>query len=226
MLKDFISGSQDFTFSKKKINTDKNPFEIFKQIYMNYENVFILESLTGPKELSEFSVIGFDPEFTVKCDKGKFQIYRKGKIISERKVKDPLAELRRILPIVNDKKLRYIGGAVGYVSYDAIRFWEQLPSKRANNMFPLMEFGIYTDGLIHDRKDKATYYFHIGKKSRLAALEELLNSKSKYLDNSFYFSRPISETSKNHFVSKVKKAKDYVCAGEVFQVVISRKFIF
>ena len=226
MLKNFISGSQDFTFSKKKINTDKNPFEIFKQIYMNYENVFILESLTGPKELSEFSVIGFDPEFTVNCDKGKFQIYRKGKIISEKKVKDPLAELRRILPIVNDKKLRYIGGAVGYVSYDAIRFWEQLPSKRANNMFPLMEFGIYTDGLIHDRKDKATYYFHIGKKSRLAELEKLLNSKSKYLDNSFYFSRPISETSKNHFVSKVKKAKDYVYEGEVFQVVISRKFVF
>ena len=226
MLKDFISGSQDFRFSRKKINTDKNPFEIFKQIYMNYENVFILESLTGPKELSEFSVIGFDPEFTVKCDKGKFQIYRKGKIISEKKVKDPLAELRRILPIVNDKKLRYIGGAVGYVSYDAIRFWEQLPSKRANNMFPLMEFGIYTDGLIHDRKDKATYYFHIGKKSRLVELEKLLNSKSKYLDNSFYFSRPISETSKSHFVSKVKKAKDYVYAGEVFQVVISRKFIF
>ena len=226
MLKDFISGSQDFTFSKNKINTDKNPFEIFKQIYMNYENVFILESLTGPKELSEFSVIGFDPEFTVKCDKGKFQIYRKGKIISEKKVKDPLAELRSILPIVNDKKLRYIGGAVGYVSYDAIRFWEQLPSKRASNMFPLMEFGIYTDGLIHDRKDKATYYFHIGKKSRLAELEKLLNSKSKYLDNSFYFSRPISETSKRHFVSKVKKAKDYVYEGEVFQVVISRKFIF
>jgi anthranilate synthase component 1 len=226
MLKDFISGSQDFRFSKKKINTDKNPFEIFKQIYTNYENVFILESLTGPKELSEFSVIGFDPEFTVKCDKGKFQIYRKGKIISERKVKDPLAELRRILPIVNDKKLRYIGGAVGYVSYDAIRFWEQLPSKRANNMFPLMEFGIYTDGLIHDRKDKATYYFHIGKKSRLVELEKLLNSKSKYLDNSFYFSRPISETSKSHFVSKVKKAKDYVYEGEVFQVVISRKLVF
>lgn len=226
MLKNFISGSQDFTFSKKKINTDKNPFEIFKQIYMNYENVFILESLTGPKELSEFSVIGFDPEFTVNCDKGKFKIYRKGKIISEKKVKDPLAELRRILPIVNDKKLRYIGGAVGYVSYDAIRFWEQLPSKRASNMFPLMEFGIYTDGLIHDRKDKATYYFHIGKKSRLAELEKLLNSKSKYLDNSFYFSRPISETSKSHFVSNVKKAKDYVYEGEVFQVVISRKFIF
>jgi len=226
MLKGFISDSKDFKFNKIKIKTDKDPFEIFKQIYLNYENTFILESLTGPKELSEFSVIGFEPEFTVKCDKDKFQISRKGKIISEKKVRDPLAELRKILPTVNEKKLRYIGGAVGYISYDAIKFWEQLPSKRSNSMFPLMEFGIYTDGVIHDRKDKATYYFHIGKNSRLAELEKVLDSTPKHLDKSFSFSKPVSETTKSHFISKVKKAKDYVYEGEVFQVVISRKFIF
>lgn len=221
-----MSGSNDFKFNKKKINTSKDPFEIFKQIYMNYENTFILESLTGPKELSEFSVIGFDPEFIVKCDEEKFQIYKKGKIISEKKVRDPLAELRKILPKVNEKRLRYIGGAVGYISYDAIKFWEKLPSKSSNNMFPIMEFGIYTDGLIHDRKEKAIHYFHIGKKSRIAELEKILDSTPKHLDKSFSFSKPISETTKSNFVSKVKKAKNYVYEGEVFQVVISRKFIF
>jgi anthranilate synthase component 1 len=226
MLNDFVSNSHDFTLNKKKINTDRDPFEIFKQIYMSYDNAFILESLTGPKELSEFSVIGFDPEFTVKCDRGRFQIYRNEKIISEKKVKDPLLELRRILPTINEKKLRYIGGAVGYVSYDAIKFWEQLPTKRANNMFPLMEFGIYTDGLIHDKRDNATYYFHIGKKSRLAEIEKILNSKKQDLAKSFSFSKPVSETTKNKFISKVKKAKEYVYEGEVFQVVISRKFNF
>jgi anthranilate synthase component 1 len=66
MLKGFISDSKDFKFNKIKIKTDKDPFEIFKQIYLNYENTFILESLTGPKELSEFSVIGFEPEFYCK----------------------------------------------------------------------------------------------------------------------------------------------------------------
>jgi anthranilate synthase component 1 len=226
MLKGFISDSQDLKINKIEIKTDKDPFEIFKQIYRSYDNTFILESLTGPKELSEFSVIGFDPEFTIKCDKSKFQISRKGKVISEKKVSDPLGELRKILPNIHEKRLRYIGGAVGYISYDAIKFWEQLPSKRSNNMFPLMEFGIYTDGVIHDRKDKATYYFHIGKKSRLAELEQILNSAPKQLDESFSFSKPISETTKNHFISKVKKAKNYVHEGEVFQVVISRKFIF
>ena len=226
MLKDLISGSHELVFNKKKIDTDRDPFDIFKQIYANYEDVFILESLTGPKELSEFSVIGFDPEFTIKCDRRKFQIYKNEKIVYKKRVKDPLLELRQILPLIDEKKLRYIGGAVGYVSYDAIKFWEQLPQKRANNMFPLMEFGIYTDGLIHDKKDNATYYFHIGKKSRLNELEKIINSKDQILARGISYSKPVSETTKNEFISNVKKAKQYVYQGEVFQVVISRKFKF
>jgi anthranilate synthase component I len=226
MLKDLISRPNDFTFNKKKIDTDKDPFEIFKRIYLNYENVFILESLTGPKELSEFSVIGFDPEFTINCDNRKFQICRNEKAVYEKQVKDPLLELRRILPIIEEKKRRYIGGAVGYVSYEAIRFWEKLPPKRSNNMFPLMEFGIYTDGLIHDKKDNAIYYFHIGKKSRFDELEKVIDSKKKFLRKRLSFSKPVSDTTKSKFISNVKKAKEYVYEGEVFQVVISRKFKF
>ena len=226
MLKDLISSSHELVFNKKKIDTDRDPFDIFKQIYANYEDVFILESLTGPKELSEFSVIGFDPEFTIKCDRRKFQIYQNEKIVYKKQVKDPLLELRQILPLIDEKKLRYIGGAVGYVSYDAIKFWEQLPQKRANNMFPLMEFGIYTDGLIHDKKYNATYYFHIGKKSRLNELEKIINSKDQILARGISYSKPVSETTKNEFISNVKKAKQYVYQGEVFQVVISRKFKF
>jgi anthranilate synthase component I len=226
MLKDLISRPNDFTFNKKKIDTDKDPFEIFKRIYLNYENVFILESLTGPKELSEFSVIGFDPEFTINCDNRKFQICRNEKAVYEKQVEDPLLELRRILPIIEEKKLRYIGGAVGYVSYEAIRFWEKLPPKRSNNMFPSMEFGIHTDGLIHDKKDNAIYYFHIGKKSRFDELEKVINSKKKILRKHLSFSKPVSDTTKSKFISNVKKAKEYVYEGEVFQVVISRKFKF
>src|SRR5438093_260002 len=226
MLEDLISSPHELIFNKKKIDTDRDPFEIFKQISMNYEDVFILESLTGPKELSEFSVIGFDPEYTIKCDRREFQIYQNKKIVYKKQVEDPLLELRQILPFIDEKKLRYIGGAVGYVSYDAIKFWEQLPQKRSNNLFPLMEFGIYTDGLIHDKKDNATHYFHIGKKSRLKELEKIINSKDQILAKGISYSKPVSETTKSEFLSNVKKAKQYVYQGEVFQVVISRKFKF
>jgi anthranilate synthase component 1 len=223
MLKDL---SKLHTYKKKKINTDMNPFEIFKQIYLNYDNVFILESLTGPKELSEFSVIGFDPEFTVKCDNSRFQIFQKEKKIYDKDVVDPLVELRKIMPIINNRKIRYIGGAVGYVSYEAVKFWEQLPPKKTKNMFSLMEFGIYTDGLVHDKKDKKTYYFHIGKKSRFNELDKIIKSNKQVRANSLTYSKPVSETSRSNFINKVKAAKDYVYQGEVFQVVISRKINF
>ena len=226
MFKDIISSSNDFTFNKIKIDTDKDPFEIFKKIYFHYQNVFILESLTGPKELSEFSVIGFDPEFTVKCNRGLFKICKKTKTVFKKKVEDPLLELKRIMPIIDEKKLRYIGGAVGYVSYEAIKFWEELPQKKSNNLFYLMEFGIYTDGLIHDKSDNITYYFHIGKKSRLNEIEKIIDSKKSILTKGISYSKPVSETTKRRFISNVKKAKEYVYGGEVFQVVISRKFKF
>jgi anthranilate synthase component 1 len=89
-----------------------------------------------------------------------------------------------------------------------------------------MEFGIYTDGLIHDKKDNAIHYFHIGKKSRLHELEKIINSEDQILAKGISYSKPVSETSKSEFISNVKKAKQYVYQGEVFQVVISRKFKF
>ena len=226
MLKGLLSSSNDFTFNKIKIDTVMDPFEIFKQIYSNYQNVFILESLTGPQELSEFSVIGFDPEFSIKCDRRNFQIYQKGKTVYKKQVEDPLLELRRMLPVIVDNKLRYVGGAVGYISYEAINCWEKLPLKRANKMFSLMEFGIYTDGLVQDKKNNETYYFHIGKKSRIEELKKIINSKKQIIAKGISFSKPVSETTKSEFISNVKKAKEYVYEGEVFQVVISRKFKF
>jgi len=41
-------------------------FEIYNKISRNYEYSFLFESLTGPEELSETSIMGFDPEFIVK----------------------------------------------------------------------------------------------------------------------------------------------------------------
>ncbi|HKZ61533.1 MAG TPA: anthranilate synthase component I, partial [Nitrososphaera sp.] len=66
----------------QKLATSEDQFELFKKLYSLYDKVFILESLIGPKELEEMSVIGFDPEVTVTCDFKKFTVRdRKGKVI-------------------------------------------------------------------------------------------------------------------------------------------------
>ncbi|HYT03153.1 MAG TPA: hypothetical protein VEL70_09585, partial [Candidatus Acidoferrum sp.] len=95
----------------EKIQSFDDQFEIFKKLYHRYDKVFIFESLVGPKELSEFSMIGFDPEFSVTCDAKKFRISDRSGVTEVTKVQDPLVQLRGVVPKVSDNRFRYIGGA-------------------------------------------------------------------------------------------------------------------
>ena len=78
-----------------------------------YPRVFILESLVGPKELSEFSIIGFDPEIIVSCDFKKFYVSDRKQIIKKMDVTEPISQLRKIVPRIKNHRFRYFGGAVG-----------------------------------------------------------------------------------------------------------------
>jgi anthranilate synthase component I len=198
-----------------------------------YDKVFILESLTGPKELSEMTVIGFDPQISVSCDSNKFRVYRRdGKLLHEWKVTEPLAQLRKMVPHVDNNRFRFVGGAVGYVDYDAIRFWEDLPlrhkKKNKKRYFPLLEFGIYTDGILYDHIKNQAYYFYTGRKSRLKLIQKIATTKTHISKNpkSFFYSPPKSNMSKAQFIRAVNKLKRYIYDGDVYQVVLSRKMKF
>ena len=210
----------------QKLATSENQFELFKKLYSLYDKVFILESLIGPKELAEMSVIGFDPEVTVTCDSKKFVVRdRKGRVIKSSPVKEPLSQLRELMPTVNDERFRYIGGAVGYINYDAVRFWESLPVKgKKSSNFPLLEFGIYQDGILYNHKENQAYYFFLGK-SRLPEVERRMkNVRSK--TTRFSYSTPRRNMTEQRFVKMVKKAKHYVYEGDVFQVVLAKSMKF
>lgn len=198
-----------------------------------YDKVFILESLTGPKELSEMTVIGFDPQISVSCDSNKFRVYRRdGKLLHEWKVTEPLAQLRKMVPHVDNNRFRFVGGAVGYVDYDAIRFWEDLPlrhkKKNKKRYFPLLEFGIYTDGILYDHIKNQAYYFYTGRKSRLKLIQKIATTKTHINKNpkSFFYSPPKSNMSKAQFIRAVNRLKRYIYDGDVYQVVLSRKMKF
>src|SRR5581483_6383231 len=195
--------------------TTEDQFTLFKKLYSSSERAFILESLVGPKELAEMSVIGFDPEVTVTCDSKAFIVERRGKI-KKQKVTEPLSQLRQLVPEVKDDTFRYIGGAVGYISYDAIRFWESLPidRRKGKNTFPLMEFGIYTDGILYNHKENRAYYFYLGK-SRLKEIKRRL-AKASAKSAPFSYTEPRRNMTKEYFAGMVKKAKIYVYDGDTF----------
>ena len=204
--------------------TADDQFSLFKKLYSSSERAFILESLIGPKELAEMSVIGFDPEVTVTCDSKTFSVTRNGRT-KKQKVKEPLSQLRELVPEVKDDTFRYIGGAVGYISYDAVRFWESLPvdRRKGKNTFPLMEFGIYTDGILYNHKENRAYYFYLGK-SRRKEIERRLKTKAKSMP--FSHTEPVRNMTREHFAGMVKKAKKYVYDGDTFQVVLAKNIKF
>ncbi|MGC2573444.1 MAG: anthranilate synthase component I family protein [Candidatus Nitrosopolaris sp.] len=211
----------------EKIKSFEDQFGIFKRMYQRYDKVFILESLVGPKELSEFSIIGFDPELTISCDTKKFKIIDRSGVIKTSKVSDPLTQLREIVPNIHDKRFRYIGGAVGYVSYDAIRFWERLTAKRKGKYsFPLLEFGIFTDGILYNHVEKQAYYFSMRPKSRIKDINNIISGSHSPQESTLSYSKPVRNLTQKQFIERVNKSKKYIYNGDVFQVVLSKSMSF
>lgn len=208
------------------INTKLNPFEIFQRISKYYNDLFIFESLEGPKELIKSSIIGFGPKYKIKCLNKKLLIFDKDKKIEEIPTNDPLNKINEYFTSVKNQDYRYVGGLVGYTNYESIRYWEKIKVKH-NKYFPLMEFGLYTDGIIFDHdKQKLEYFYY--EKSRLQHIENIIN-KNQNTDNKiqdFKICNLSRNVEKKDFEKMVKKVKKYLNNGDVFQTVLSKKIEF
>jgi len=201
------------------LSLDGNQFEVYNKISRNYTHSFLFESLTGPEELSETSIMGFDPEFIVKGYYDKVTIQKRDGSIETIATSDPLNTIKEMVLKTSDQTYRYLGGAVGNINYDAIRLWEKIPKSNLTEE-PIMEFGIYTDGILFDNKQKKSLYFYYEDNR----IDEIKSSEASF--GEFTISEITSNIDENEFADIVDKAKKYIYDGDVFQVVLSRKFSF
>lgn len=195
-------------------------FDLYNKISRNFDYSFLFESLTGPEELAETSIMGFDPPIVAKCFVDRVILHYKNGTSTVIETKDPISEIKKLLYQVSDQKYRYVGGAVGAINYDAIRLWEKIPNSHDENSSPIMEFGIYNDGILYDNKQKKSFYFYYDTNR--------INSLS--YDNTDFDVFSLSEIKENmnkeYFEKIVQKAKQYIHDGDIFQVVLSKKFNF
>jgi anthranilate synthase component 1 len=204
----------------QRLSIKETPFEFFKKLYAKYDHAFILESLTGPREMSEMSVVGFDPSVIITAVGNSFSVSSRDGSKEELEVSDPLTRIRGLLPRVNDDRFRYIGGAVGFASYDAIRYWEAIPMKNERSQYPDMQFGVYTDGILFNHRENEVHYFYLDK----PRMDDLgLDGAS---DGQFSYDEPRRNVSEDGFVQMVEKAKRYIYDGDVYQAVLSKRFNF
>lgn len=200
------------------LDLSENQFQIYNKISRNYSHSFLFESLSGPEVLAETSVMGFDPKIIFKGYSDKVEIIENDHItIIE--TNDPFVELKKLLGKSNDQKYRYLGGAVGVVNYDSIRLVENI-SEENNLVQPIMEFGIYDDGLLYDNVDEKLFYFYHDENR----FDKLIMSNDSF--DEFHSSEVTPNMDKEKFSNIVNKAKQYIHDGDIFQVVLSRKFEF
>jgi anthranilate synthase component I len=211
----------------KKIALTQQPLEIFSKLQKKYQTTYLLESIEGPKKLAQYSFIGFDPKITIQTKNKKAQIKNeKTGETTTQKTNDPLQLIEKILKNdeVPNSEFRFIGGAVGYISYDAVRYWEKLPeNSNADLNFPDVEMGIFDDGFIFNHVRRQAYYYYRSE-NRLQEVETLLKQSIPYEE--LFYTQPKVSPKKENFEKAVKKAKEYVTAGDIFQVVLSKRYQF
>ena len=163
--------------------------------------------------------MGFDPEFIVKGYYDKVTIQNRDGSIKTISTSDPLNTIKDLVQETTDQSYRYLGGAVGIINYDSIRLWEKIP-KHHDISEPIMEFGIYNDGILFDNKKRKSLYFYYDKNR----VDEIKSSESKFED--FTISKITNNLNEEKFSEIVNKAKKFIYDGDIFQVVLSRKFSF
>ena len=200
------------------LDLSENQFQIYNKISRNYSHSFLFESLSGPEVLAETSVMGFDPKIIFKGYYDKVEILKNNQT-TVIKTNEPFTELKKLLGKSDDQKYRYLGGAVGVVNYDSIKLIENI-SNKLNIDQPIMEFGIYDDGLLYDNVEKKLYYFY----HDVNRFDKLIVSDDTFEE--FNSGDVIPNMNKEKFSNIVNKAKKYIHDGDIFQVVLSRKFEF
>ncbi len=194
-------------------------FEIYNKLSRNYSHSFLFESLTGPEELAETSIMGFDPTIIVKGYSDKVILFYKDGTQKTIATDDPLSSIKQLLETTSDQSYRYLGGAVGVINYDAVRLWEKVPQSHSVDT-PLMEFGIYEDGILYDTKQKKSFYFYYDENR----IDQIKLSENKFDD--FNVSEISVDMNEAKFTKIVNDAKKYIHDGDIFQVVLSRRFNF
>lgn len=208
----------------KKIKTPKDPLDVYTSLSKNHEYAFLLESVSGPDKLSEYSFIGYDPLAIFSAENNLCTINDKIRgDIFEIETSAPLDILEKILFYNVDSKygFRFIGGAVGYVSYESIKYWEKIKLYEKKKIdFPDMEFAIYNKGIIVDHRMNEAYFF-----GPFADEDEICfkNESSSHSD-SINLLCANSSISKDEFEEMVHKAKEYIIEGDIFQVVLTKKY--
>jgi anthranilate synthase component 1 len=223
------------------------PLSLFRRLD-DGRTSFLLESVEGGEKWARYSIIGTGTRAIFRARGRDVEWSEAGEIERFRVDGDPLEVLReklaRLHPVVPEglELPRFVGGAVGAVSYDWVRFVERIPDENPDDIgFPELWFSLPETVVVYDNvRHSALIVRHVevapGADPRalyaeaVAAIDATLRRLREPLEP-LPASPPVRapmdvrrSMEREEFHEIVKRAKEYIEAGDIFQVVLSQEF--
>jgi anthranilate synthase component 1 len=209
-------------------------------------HVFLLESVEGGEKWGRYTFLGSDSHLVFRVKGEDVLIQKNGEIHFQKHGGDPLRFLKDLLstyrPVTVEGLPRFYGGAVGFLGYDMARYFERLPPGAEEDIETDEATFLITDGLmifdnvrhtikvvacaVTERSEdlRRVYDQVIEKIDRMIEILQspIVKSEPPVEEGNDASSR--SNMTPEDYKTMVKKAKDYIFAGDVIQVVLSQRF--
>ena len=220
----------------KKILADTiTPVSIYLKIRDKYPNSILLESSDYHANDNSFSYICFNPIASIKV---KNEIITQqfpdesqsiNAIESNTNVTDIIHQFTQHFKIHSEEHFKFINnGIFGYMAYDAVRYFEdiEISKKEGHQNIPDIFYAVYQNIIaINHHKNEAYIFAHcFNNESNIETIYQLITSKNFAAFNFHIDGETISNLSDKDYIEHVELAKKHCARGDVFQLVLSRKF--
>ncbi len=224
----------------------QTPVSAFLSIAADEPYSFLLESVEGGEKIGRYTFLGARPYMIVRSRGAKLEVERRGRL--ERSEGDVFRVLRELfgahLPAHVEGLPPFTSGAVGFFAYDMVRRLERLPQQARQDIDVPDCVLMFFDRLL--AFDHVRHQIHIlaaadvsrekprqayGRALRdIAVLEKRLLAGIRPADLRHKPTRGAlktkAATSPKQFMDSVRRAKEYIAAGDIFQVVLSQRLEF
>jgi anthranilate synthase component 1 len=222
--------------NRKEIITDTlTPVSIYLKIRDIYANSILLESSDYSSKDNSYAYICFKPIAKFELENNYLEINYPNKERSVYNIKDSDSVFNKLNEFMNSfefssnwKKDKFQSkGIYGYMSYDSINYFENitLENKNFGDNIPEMLYCLYENIIVVNTfNNQSTIINFSDDKNELLKIEKLITNKSTY---NFSFKKQgeiKSNISDKDYLELVKKGISHCLRGDVFQIVLSRKF--
>ena len=221
----------------------ETPVSAYLKLATGREYSFLLESVEGGERLGRYTYIGVDPFLRVTAREDQVEITRDGQVETRQgNVLDVLRELTKSFQPVHVEGLPpFLAGAVGYAAFDVVRLIEpRVPPARVPDVdAPDAVFLFFTNVVVFDHLKRQIYLIanvRVDEHDDLKAAYEQAGEQIIAIEKALAQPTPMpphadstgpvevrSNMGEAAYCAAVEKAKEYILAGDVFQVVLSQR---